>query len=145
VDLQGRSDESGGTVTILSSGGYMESKTITDAGGAWSFTGIPAASYQVNIEMARYLDAQKGADASGVVVPAGGTTTLNQVKLLGGDADDDDEVTISDAAIIGADFGNSGGGISDQRADINNDDTVDILDLVLMGGNYGKTSPVTWP
>lgn len=142
VDLQGRANESGGTVTIMSASGYLESKTITAADGSWSFTNIPAGDYQVNIEMARYLDAQKGEYGGGVTVPPGGTVVLSKVKLLGGDANDDDEVDISDGTIIGGQFGLSPP--TDSRADINNDDMVDILDLVLFGGNYTKTSPVPW-
>lgn len=144
VDLQGRTVESGGTVSILNAAGYLASTTIDDA-GLWSFTNIPAGSYQVNIEMARYLDAQKGADAGGVTVPSGGTNTLTLVKLLGGDANDDDLVDVSDASIIGGMFGLSGAGLTDVRADINNDGIVNILDLALMGGNYNKVSPVPWP
>jgi hypothetical protein len=142
VDLQGRADEHGGTVTVMSAYGYLESQTITALDGSWSFTGVPAGAYQVNIEMARYLDAQKGDMSSTVAVSAGGTTTLAKVKLLGGDANDDDMVDISDATIIGGDFGKTTG--FDPRADINNDGMVDILDLVLMGGNYAKVSPVPW-
>jgi len=144
VDLQGRSDESGGTVTIMTSGGYTASTPIS-AVGSWSFANVPIGSYQVNVEMARYLDAQKGDSGSGVSITAGGTTTLNQVKLLGGDADDSDQVDIGDAAIIGGQFGKTGAGILDVRADINNDGAVNILDLVLLGGNFDKTSPVNWP
>lgn len=144
VDLQGRTNESGGTVTILNASGYLASTPIVAADGSWSFTGIPAGAYQVNIEMARYLDAQKGdAYLGGVAVSAGGTITLSKVKLLGGDANDDDVVDISDATIIGAMFGLTAP--SDVRADINNDNTVDVLDLVLMGGNFNKVSPVPWP
>ncbi len=145
VDLQGRPVESGGTVSIMTAGGYTASTPISAADGTWNISNIPAGSYQVNVEMARYLDAQKGASGSGVTISGGGTTTLAKVKLLGGDANDDDVVDISDASIIGADFGKSGLSISDVRADINNDGTVDVLDLVLMGGNFGKFSPVTWP
>lgn len=145
VDLQGRSDESGFTVTIMNASGYVQSQTFVAADGSWSFTNIPAGAYQVNIEMARYLDAQKGDGLSTVMVPAGGTTTLSKVKLLGGDANDDDTVDISDASIIGGAFGTVPGDLLwDSRADINNDLVVDVLDLVLMGGNYGKPSPVPW-
>jgi hypothetical protein len=70
---------------------------------------------------------------------SGDDQTLNTVVLLGGDADDSDEVDISDMSIIGGQFGNAGAGITDSRADINDDDAVDILDLVLAGGNYGLT------
>jgi hypothetical protein len=130
-------------VTIVSAAGHTESKQITAADGSWSFTNVPAGSYQVNVEMARYLDAQKGEWSAGVSVSEGGTTTLDTVKLLGGDANDDDIVDISDAGIIGGEFGNAPP--TDDRADINDDNMVDILDLVLMGGNYNQTSPVSWP
>ncbi|HNR96351.1 MAG TPA: right-handed parallel beta-helix repeat-containing protein, partial [Anaerolineae bacterium] len=142
VDLQGRSNESGAVVTIISVGGHT-AWTTTVVNGSWSFTGIPAVSYQVNIEQERYLDAQKGAAGSGVVVTAGGTTTLSQVKLLGGDANDDDVVDISDGTIIGGKFGQTVDPAT-ESADINADGTVDIMDLVLFGGNYSKTSPVPW-
>jgi hypothetical protein len=158
VDLQGRSNESGGTVSISSSAGYADSQPITATDGSWSFSGVPAGSYQVNVEMVRYLDGQKGSLGSGVSVSAGTTTTLNQVKLLGGDANDTtdgttpnpgdttaDIIDSGDAAIIGGQFGLSYGGITDERANINADDFVDILDLSLMGGNYFKVSPVPWP
>jgi hypothetical protein len=94
--------------------------------------------------MARYLDAREGESGSGVTVSGGGVTTLNQVKLLGGDADDSDRVDISDASIIGGLFGSSGAEITNPRADINNDGFVNILDLVLVGGNFDKSSPVPW-
>jgi len=144
VDLQGRADDSGGTVTVMSAYGYLQSQTITASDGSWSFSNVPAGAYQVNIEMERYLDAEKGDLSSTVSVSAGGTTTLGKVKMLGGDANDDDHVDVSDAAIIGGQFGHSGGSITDQRADINNDAWVDILDLVLLGGNYDKYGPVPW-
>ena len=144
VDLQGRSDEGGGTVTVLNASGYLASTTVA-ADGSWSFASIPAGSYQVNIEMERYLDAQKGEFGGGVSVLAGNTTTLSAVKLLGGDANNDDVIDISDAVIIGTMFGKSGGDLTDPRADINDSGVVDVLDLVLLGGNYAKTSPVPWP
>ena len=116
--------------------------SIANADGTWSMSGIPVGGYQVNVEMARYLDGQKGSGGTGVTVTSGGTTALTKVKLLGGDANDDDLVDISDGSIIGGMFGQTGP--SDARADINNDGTVDIMDLVLFGGNYTWTSPVPW-
>jgi hypothetical protein len=142
VDLQGRTTESGGTVIVSNSIGYYQTISIVNADGTWSMSGIPVGGYQVNVEMSRYLDGQKGSSGSGVTVTSGGTTTLTKVKLLGGDANDDDLVDISDGAIIGGMFGQTGP--SDARADINNDTTVDIMDLVLFGGNYTWISPVPW-
>ncbi len=133
VQIQGRTDYSGASVTADSDG------DTSDTGGDYSLS-VPEGTWTVVVEMARYLDALK----PGVVVAAGGTTNLTSVTLKGGDANDDDVIDIADAGIIGGEFGNSGGGIGDVRADINNDGEVDILDLVLMGGNYGDTSPVAW-
>jgi hypothetical protein len=92
--------------------------------------------------MARYLDAEK----AGIEIVAGGTTTLCQVKVLGGDANDDDVINILDLSFIGFRFGRSTGDPGwDERADINNDGTINILDIVGAGANFGKTSPVPWP
>lgn len=135
VDLQGRSDESGAVVTALP-GGYDDT---TDSAGDYAVTQVPPGTYTVIVEMARYLDATKG----GVLVNAGAVTTLGQVKLLGGDANDDDIINILDLSIIGGAFGTSPP--SNAKGDINDDGTVNILDLVLAGGNYTKTSPVPWP
>ncbi len=133
VRLQGRASHAG---AVASADGDSDT---TVAAGTFSLT-VPEGTWTVTVEMARYLDAVK----TGVVVTAGGTTNLPQVVLKGGDANDDDEIDILDAGIIGGQFGKAGAGITDPRADINADDEVDILDLVLMGGNYGDTSPVAW-
>lgn len=132
VRLQGRSDHAGATV------GLDGLSVTTGADGSYSLTDIAQGTYTVTVEMPRYLDASR----SGVTVTAGMTTTLPQVLLLGGDADDNDVIDILDATIIGNNFGRTEG--LDVRADINNDGEVDVIDLVLMGGNYGETSPVSW-
>jgi uncharacterized repeat protein (TIGR01451 family) len=140
VDVQGRADESGAEVCAWQVGAEPEC-TTTDAAGYYSFS-LPADTYDVFVEMARYLDAEKAAQ----VVVAGGTTTLCQVKVLGGDANDDDVINILDLSFIGFRFDRSIGDPGwDVRADINNDGTINILDLVGAGANFGKTSPVPWP
>lgn len=133
VQIQARTDYSGASVTADGDG------DTSDAGGAYSLS-VPEGTWTVAVELARYLDALK----TGVSVTDGGTTSLPAVLLKGGDANDDDVIDISDAGIIGGQFGLAGGAVTDQRADINADGEVDIVDLVLMGGNYGDTSPVAW-
>lgn len=136
IDLQGRSDDSGAIVFV-----YPHGANTTVAGdGSFTLSGLAPDSYTINVETELYLDAVK----TGVSVTGGNTTTLPSVKLLGGDANDDDKVDVEDITIIASDFGHSGVSIGDERADINNDDTVNIQDLVLAGGNYTKESPVTW-
>jgi hypothetical protein len=140
VDVQGRSDESGAEVCAWQGGAEFEC-TSTNATGYYSFS-LPANTYDVIVEMARYLDAEK----TDVSVVAGGTTTLCQVKVLGGDANDDDVINILDLSFIGYRFGACvGDSLYDERADINNDGCINILDLVGAGANFNKTSPVPWP
>jgi hypothetical protein len=96
----------------------------------------------VFVEMARYLDAEK----TDVSVVARDTTTLTQVKLLGGDCNDDCVINILDLSFTGFRFGSSIGDPNwDERADVNNDGTINILDIVGAGANFNETCPVPWP
>ncbi|MFP3897169.1 MAG: right-handed parallel beta-helix repeat-containing protein, partial [Anaerolineales bacterium] len=135
VDLQGRSDDSGAVVDPQSGENYNwdPDAVTTGSWGAYTFSEMTDDTYTFTVEMDRYLDASVEVEVSG------DTQTLNTVVLLGGDANDDDEININDMTIIGGEYGNADGDIDDERADINADDVVDILDLVLAAGNYGET------
>ena len=71
-------------------------------------------------------------------------TTLSTVLLLGGDANNNEQIDILDATCIGNDYDKTSGfsncGDPQGSSDVNGDGIVDILDLVLMGGNYAATS-----
>ncbi len=138
VDLQGRTDEKGAIITT-SPGGYW---SASDSAGNYTISNVPPGTYTVNPEMTLYLDSSK----SGVVVNTGATTTLSQVRLLGGDCNDSEHIEIHDATIIGSAFGSVPTDSNwDPRADINADGKVNILDAVILGGNWDKCSPVSWP
>ena len=138
VDLQGRTDNSGADVCADDGGTPVCGQT--DAAGAYSIE-VPGGSYDVTVDMARYLDAEK----LNVAVTAGSATTLDPVTCLGGDANDDCVVNIQDISLMGSRFGLSCGDQNwDDRADINNDCTINILDISITGGNFGKTCPVPW-
>ena len=68
-------------------------------------------------------------------------TSLNTVVLLGGDATNDNVISIGDASCIGGQYGLTPGvcGVGG-TGDVNEDSVVNILDLTLMGGNYEKNS-----
>ena len=164
VDLQGRpdpapsvSDDSDVTLTITGTVGVQPpdlypplgiQSVATGAIGVWGPQKAAAGSYAgvtIRASMARYLDLTCTMTTPLVIGPDGATTTLKPVTLPGGDALEDNKIDVSDATIIGGEFGETPP--TDVRADINNDGTVDIFDLVLMGGNYtvGDTSPLpTW-
>jgi hypothetical protein len=144
VEVQGRNgppkDWDGAQVTVSDGPGgvYSYNTTVTNLDGSWSMCGVVAGDYDIAVEMARYLDGLK-VDQT---ITDGGDLDVGQVKVLGGDCNEDDTVNILDATILGAVFGNSPP--VDVRADINDDGTVNILDAVLLGGNWHKSSPVPW-
>jgi hypothetical protein len=140
VDLQGRSDDSGAEVCAWD-GAVQVACDLTDASGYYMVE-VPEGTYDVTVEIARYLDSEK----AGVSVTAGSTTTLSTLLLPGGDANDDDIINILDLSFMGARYGCSiADPCYDPKADINNDTLINIQDIVLAGGNYLETSPVPWP
>jgi len=159
IDLQGRTNDSGATITVkdqqavsgatdLASGvsassgkyttAYLGSNLLTI--GATYWLQIDAPLYlptTVKNPMASNWDDSKALDTRPL-------TTLANVVLLGGDANDDDAIDISDSACIGGDYGTSNNTCGSGNSDVNGDGVVDILDLVLMGGNFGLSqSPWT--
>lgn len=142
IDLQGRANDTGAVMTFGTSSGVgygpFTFSTSTYWGSISASGVVHDTGYPITVSMARYLDVTS---ASGRTV---NITSDNQVlttlALLGGDANDDNEIDIGDVAIIAGQYGNSGAGITIPGADINDDDVVDISDLVLACGNYGKQS-----
>lgn len=142
VDLQGRDDDSGAEVDLGAGLTYSHDPDAdnTDSWGDYTITDVTSDTYTVTVAMDLYLD------ASAPVTVTGDSMTLSSLKLLGGDASNDEVIDVSDATIIGNAFGTSSGGTGwNANADINADITVNILDLVLMGGNYNlASSDYTW-
>jgi hypothetical protein len=141
VDLQGRRDDNGATFAFGVGSGelYNPGSKTTDYWGAFSFKDVTEDTYAITVSMNRYLDVTVASGRSRTLLNED-SPTLSTLVLLGGDADDSDEINILDASIIGGQFGKTPP--DDPRADINNDGIVDILDLVLVGGNFDKQSKV---
>jgi hypothetical protein len=134
VQMQGRTNYSRCVASALPSA----VTDTTDGDGWYTLTLCSDAVYTVTLEMGRYLDTWR------VVTTVSGLNLLPTVQLLGGDANDDDLVDISDLSIIGGKYRQSVDPLA-ERADINADAVVDIGDISLAGGNYRKRSPVSWP
>jgi hypothetical protein len=132
--LQGRTDSSGITVTLGAVG-----FTRTDPAGSYRLTGIPAATYSLNLAHPGYLYAQRDVTAT-----PGMTVTLPGVTLLGGDANGDGCINIFDAVVVSRDFGLTVPP-ADRRADLTGDGRVNILDGALVGRNFSRCAPSPWP
>lgn len=126
VVLQGRTDHSGVQIKL----GDMT--TTTDRAGAFIFFNVEFGDYKVEFHMAGYLPESRIVH----VVPGVDFIDMGTITMLGGNANNDLVVGITDLVIVGAAFDTSPP--SDPRADINADNSVGIVDLVLVGGNYGK-------
>jgi hypothetical protein len=161
VDLQGRPNDSGATLEVYDqqpkAGATLLATGASASGGAYTTVLVGtdlltvATTYWLQIDAPYYLPTtvmyEDLSAPTPVVAPLDWAhshalstrplTTLATVKLLGGDATDDDLVDILDLGLIGGVFGKAPGAPGyDADADVNGDGQVDILDLVLAGGNY---------
>lgn len=135
VNYQGRNAHDGVTVTAV---GPITRTAATGDNGAFTVTDLRGGDYAVMADAARYLPA-----CTNVTLSSGQNLTLTAVTLRGGDANDDGEINIGDATLLGANFGLTTPP-ADARADINGDGRVNVQDLAIMGGNYGLTGCQNW-
>jgi len=139
VQLQGRYDHSGATVTVEKDGVVVASAT-TDASGNFTLENLPPDTYEVYARMYGYLDALKG---SGMVVVDGECADMGATKLLGGDVAPQPEpdiiIDIGDISYMGANFGSA-----EATADVNGDGVVNILDLTMAAANFERIGPTPW-
>ncbi|MBS1253933.1 MAG: hypothetical protein MAG451_02987 [Anaerolineales bacterium] len=113
-------------------------RTTTVEGGSYSISSLTDGVRTIRADYDLYLPVEK----SDVWVLGGNMTTLPDVQLKAGDANDDDRIDILDLAVIGANYG--GAPLSDPRADINADGACNLIDLAITGANYGLSAPTAW-
>jgi hypothetical protein len=68
------------------------------------------------------------------------TTTMQAIRLLAGDIDNNNLIDQFDALTIGMNYNTA----LPSAADLNNDGTINVLDLELLARNYRSTGPVAW-
>ena len=106
------------------------------AGGAFSLTGIPAATYNLTVKGDKWLRTKR------VVIATSGDVTDLALTMRGGDSNDDNSVDATDfGALVGAYGSNTSvpGSGYDPTADFNNDGSVDTTDFGILVGSYGLT------
>jgi hypothetical protein len=64
-------------------------------------------------------------------------STLPDIELLAGDANDDEIVNLFDLVAVASRYGLAGPAYAE---DINGDGEVNLFDLVLVGSNYGVSA-----
>lgn len=138
VELQGRTDHAGATVTLWDGATAVATDT-TDSAGNYTLI-APAGTYVIRAEHTSYLDGEK----LGIVTIAGNTTTVNTVTLLAGDVIINGCVDIFDLAAIAGQFGQSVPPVP-ANLDLNADGVINILDVALAASNYDTCEPIPWP
>ena len=142
VSLQGRATPmDAGTVTLTPSVGTP----VTDSfgpDGIYSLTVLyppGGATFVLRASHGLYLYNEKS-------LAVNTTSIIGQnTRLLGGDANNDNQVEISDLGCIGSDFGGTPHPCgATGSTDINLDTKVNIQDLSIAGGNYFKVAPQSW-
>jgi hypothetical protein len=134
VQLQGRHDHSGASVEFCSQGGDCY-PIHPDPDGSFELTVDCNILYGGTASMSLYLGAEtkewKEVD---------GEVCVQNIRLLGGDANGDNAIDILDVAYIAYRFGGT-----DSSADVTGDGGVNILDLTVTAANFGMVGPISWP
>jgi hypothetical protein len=155
IDVQGRADDSGAVLNVYSTNGLVAPALATTSSAKGGGYTTPSGSMLV-VGWTYYFAVDKPLYVKTLATPAASVpnrqlstaalTSLGQLVLKGGDADNLESVDIVDATCIGGDYGTLtdwGCGTNGGNSDVNGDGKIDILDLTLMGGNFGITSS-TW-
>lgn len=156
VDLQGRANDSGAVVSVYGQPATSGATLLASGGSAssGSYTTEYISPYLLTIGTTYYFQVDGYLYLPTTVkIPLATdwahfkllserpATTLGTVVLLGGDATNDDEISINDASCVGGDYGLTPDGCgTDGWSDVNGDGKVDILDLTLVGGNFYLTA-----
>ncbi len=139
VQYQNHPTQAGITVQLLSDS-MTPVSLVTNDNGLFSFTDVPLGVYMLEASAPGHLTVNIVVSVDG----GGQTVDVGVITLPAGDTDNSGMIDISDAGLIGANFGVSAPP-APAEADLNMDATVDVRDLVLVGGNFGKIGPVTMP
>ncbi len=131
---QNRPDNAGIIVQLRDANRTVIAELVTNADGGFSFTDVPAGEYTVKFTGPYHLGSVQPVSMSGLGVD------LGVIKLLAGDTNGDSVVDLTDAGLVGANFGVPVPPAPDS-ANLNGDEMVDIRDLALVGGNFDKVGP----
>jgi hypothetical protein len=135
---QGRKTHSNIVISLLS---LPDNEVTTNGSGQFGMNGLAQGNYTLQADQALYLPS-----CQTLIIIPGETVTLASTVLAGGDTDDNGQIKINDATLIGSNFG-----LSDTtptppnpQADINADGRINVLDLTILASNFGKEGCQAW-
>ena len=127
VALQGRTSGKLDQVSLtLTPAAADPLNVLTDASGAYSFSGVPQSTYHLKAEKAGYLSYEK------LALPVTVDAVLGEISLKGGDVNSDGQVTSTDLSTLLSLYLNTTTAVSD----INGDGQVTSTDLSILLANY---------
>jgi alginate lyase len=136
VSLQSRTNAANQPfeITLVNSYGGVTQVAESDADGHLTLSGLTGGNYTLRFKHPQYL---------AVTLPvslAPGANTLNIGPLKGGDANNDNLVSLADVSLIAMSYNRLAGEPGyDARADLNADQRISLLDFSVLTSNYGQT------
>ena len=139
VTLQGiLAPRAGVGITLTPVSGITRTTSSNEMTGInYWFTGVETLTYTFTTSQARYLNVTT---ASSKIFLVDRDLNLTDLRLYGGDVDQNNEIQVNDASLVGQNWGST----TDPEANINYDGIVNIQDLALVGGNFGMTSATAY-
>jgi len=139
VSMQGRTYRGGVLFTLAGDFGFgpYYATSVDALSNNVAFANLASGTYTITVTQARYLDVT--ADL-GAQIDLSSTQTIAALELKAGDADDDNNIDVDDASIVGGQYKQP----SPTNGDINFDGIVNIQDLALVGSNYDVTSAIAY-
>ncbi len=134
---QNRPDNSNITVQLVNSKGAVVSTMTTGADGSYVFKNVPTGTSGITAIANLYLRIGKVVN----ITKAGQNVNMGSLTLPGGDTDNNGDISVTDASLIGANF-DVPVNPAPATADVNGDGLVNIRDLAIIGGNFGLKSPI---
>lgn len=138
ITYPGRTDHSGVTVALYALD-TLAAEVVTTTTGAYQFTDVPLGVYILRFDAPQSLTLERQV----LVETDGSVKDVGTDVLPVGDADSNQVIDLTDAALIGANYGLEGAVAP--ASDLNRDNIINISDLVLIGANFGLVGPVVVP
>ena len=149
VDVQGRTDDSGVSLTVHDDAAGTTQMATATSNSDGSYLTAYESTHKLAIGTEYHITVDAPLALSTAVTAATlndrPNTNLSMITLLGGDATDDETISLADATCIATDFGSSASTCATGSSDVNGDGVINIVDLVLMGGNFGSSGSAWAP